>query len=123
MDHKPHEREIAELLIRELGEKVYLVPRVNDPQGVRTPDYLIQNKPYDLKTIHEGAGENTIFNRIKKSRNQSDNFVIDVSKSGLSDKTIDEQLEKVFWSQNTQFVKEIIVLKDEKVYRIKRRKK
>ena len=39
-----HEKEIAELLERELGGEIYMVPRVNNPQGVRTPDYLSEGK-------------------------------------------------------------------------------
>ena len=123
LDYKPHEKEIAELLGREFGEEVSMVPRVNFPKGVRTPDFLISGKPYDLKTIGEGAGNNTIFNRIKKSSGQSDHLVIDISKSGLKDDTIKEQLEKVFWSKNTQFVKEVIIVKDGKIHSIRRREK
>ncbi len=84
---------------------------------------MISGKPYDLKTIGEEEGNNTIFNRIKKSSGQSDHLVIDISKSGLEDDTIKEQLEKVIWSKNTQFVKEVIIVKDGKIHSIRRREK
>ena len=51
LDHDPHEKEIAELLEREVGGEIYLVPRVNNPQGVSTPDYLFHGRGYDLKTL------------------------------------------------------------------------
>lgn len=123
LDYNQHEKEIADLLSEELGDDVYLVPRVNNPQGIRTPDYLIHGDAYDLKTINDGAGENTIFNRIKKASGQSSRLVIDVSKSGLNDEIIDSQLEKVFWSQNTQFVEEVIIIKDGKIRITAKRKK
>lgn len=123
LDYKPHEKEIAELLEREFGGELYMVPRVNNPQGVRTPDYLFRGRPYDLKTLGPNAGQNTIFNRIKNSSGQSGNFVIDVSKSGLSDDAISRQIKKVFWSQNTQFVDTVIIVRHDSVISILQRKK
>ncbi len=51
LDHDAHEKEIAELLEREVGGELYLVPRVNEPQGVPTPDFLFHGARYDLKTL------------------------------------------------------------------------
>lgn len=72
LDYKPYEKEIAELLAREVGGEAYMVPRVNNPQGISTPDYLFNGKAYNLKTLSKEATENTIFNRIKKARKSSD---------------------------------------------------
>ena len=71
LDYSAHEKEIAELLERELGGEIYMVPRVNNPQGVRTPDYLFRGKGYDLKTLESKAGQNTIYQRIKKGKKLS----------------------------------------------------
>ena len=62
-----HEKEIAELLEQELGGEIFMVPRINSPQGVSPPDYLFCGKGYDLKTIGQDAGPKTILNRIKKA--------------------------------------------------------
>lgn len=112
LDHDPHEKEIAELLEREVGGEIYLVPRVNNPQGVSTPDYLFHGRGYDLKTLGEKAGPNTMFQRVKKAKRQSRNFIIDVSDTKLDREMIDQQISKIFWSENTRFVDEIVIIND-----------
>ena len=97
LDHDPHEKEIAELLEREVGGEIYLVPRVNNPQGVSTPDYLFHGRGYDLKTLGEKAGPNTMFQRVKKAKRQSRNFIIDVSDTKLDREMIDGQKTLDLW--------------------------
>jgi hypothetical protein len=121
LDYSAHEKEIAELLEREVGGEIFMVPRVNNPQGVSTPDYLFHGKGYDLKTLEKDAGKNTIFYRIKKAKRQAHNFIIDVTKSNLGNQEIDSQIEKIFWSKDTRFVDEIVVIRDEKIVRVVKR--
>lgn len=122
LDHSSHEKEIAELLAREVGGEVYLVPRVNNPQGVSTPDYLFHSKPYDLKTPKRTATENTIYNRIKKAKRQATAIIVDVSETALSDSVVDSQIHKVFWSAETRFVEEIAIIRNGKIKKVVRRK-
>lgn len=121
LDHDPHEKEIAELLEREVGGDIYLVPRVNNPQGVSTPDYLFHGRGYDLKTLGEKAGPNTMFQRVKKAKRQSRNFIIDVSDTKLDREMIDQQISKIFWSENTRFVDEIVIINDGHIVRVAKR--
>ena len=121
LDYSAHEKEIAELLEREIGGERFMVPRVNNPQNVSTPDYRFHGRGYDLKTLEPGAGKSTIFNRIKKAKKQAHNFIIDVTKTNLDDQTIDSQIDKIFWSKDTQFVDEIVVIRGEKIVRIGKR--
>jgi len=121
LDHDPHEKEIAELLEREVGGEIYLVPRVNNPQGVSTPDYLFHGRGYDLKTLGEKAGPNTMFQRVKKAKRQSRNFIIDVSDTKLGREMIDQQISKIFWSENTRFVDEIVIINDGHIVRVAKR--
>lgn len=121
LDHDPHEKEIAELLEREVGGEIYLVPRVNNPQGVSTPDYLFHGRGYDLKTLGEKAGPNTMFQRVKKAKRQSRNFIIDVSDTKLDREMIDQQISKIFWSENTRFVDEIVIINDGHIVRVAKR--
>lgn len=121
LDYSPHEKEIAELLEREFGGEIFMVPRVNNPQGVSTPDYLFRGKGYDLKTIGEKAGPNTIFNRIKKAIGQAQRFIIDVTRSGLDDDTLNNQIEKLFNRVDTDWVEEIVIIHDGAVVRVVKR--
>lgn len=45
------ERDIAEMLSRKYGKTVELVPQVLYPQGIQTPDYLIDGERLD----HRGS--------------------------------------------------------------------
>lgn len=121
LDHDAHEKEIAELLEREVGGEIYLVPRVNNPQGVPTPDYLFHGRGYDLKTLSEKAGPNTMFQRVKKAKRQSRNFIIDVSDTKLDRETIAQQINKIFWSENTRFVDEIVIINDGRIVQVAKR--
>lgn len=121
LDYSVYEKEIAELLEREVGGELFMVPRVNNPQGVSTPDYLFHGKGYDLKTIGKTTGKNPIFNRVRKAKNQARRFVIDISKAELSDDTIEQQIDKVFWSKETQFVEELVFIQDGKIVRVVKR--
>ncbi len=118
-----HEKEIAELLERENGGEIYMVPKVDNPQNVRTPDYLFHGKGYDLKTIAPQAGQNTLYNRTKKTSGQTKNVILDITKSGLTDETVKEQIKKIFWSKETQFVDEIVIVNGESIVGVYKRKK
>ena len=115
LDYSPHEKEIAELLAKEVGGEIFMVPRVNNPAGVSTPDYIFHGNPYDLKTLEPGATSNTIFNRVKKAHRQARNFIIDATRSGLSHEQILQQIEKIYWSNNTKFVHEMIIVRNLKM--------
>ena len=117
LEYSQQEKDVAELIERKFGGELYMVPKVNSPQGISTPDYLFRNDKYDLKTLKKGAGQNTIFNRIKKSTKQANNFVIDLRKTELEEKTVNEQIQKIFARTETQNVKTIITITgEEEIY-------
>lgn len=98
-----------------------MVPRVNNPQGVRTPDYLFRGEAYDLKTLKPNSGPNTIFNRVKKAEGQAQRFIVDVTYSGLDDAVINQQLEKLFTRSDTGWVEEVFIIRDDAIFRIVKR--
>lgn len=122
LNYTHHEKEIAELLLREVGGEIFMVPRVNNPQGVSTPDYIFNGKAYDLKTLSKEATENTIFNRVKKARKQANNFIIDVSNTALRSDVIDAQIEKLFNNKSTVFVDEIVIIRSGAIVKVVKRK-
>ena len=58
------ERQVAELLGKTYGGQVNLVPVVLNPSGIKTPDYILNGKKYDLKEIF-GNSKNTILDNIQ----------------------------------------------------------
>ena len=76
------------------GHDVVLNPRSVKIDKLRLSDYLIDGKEYDLKTIY-GNGERTIVNALRKSKGQSDNFIVNLSESTkMSTKEAIKQIQK-----------------------------
>lgn len=119
-DPSIEERNVADLLSKFLKEKVQLVPRVLNPQGVKTPDYMINGEKYDLKTI-TGTSKNVLYNAVKNKRKQASNFVFDISGTELGIEDLQQQAERLFDSDHTKFVNRVILIKDDNVIKILRR--
>lgn len=122
LDYKPKEKMVAECLEREFGGELAMVPRILDPQGISTPDYIFRGESFDLKELH-GSSKNLIYNAISKKKRQSLNFVLDCSDCPLPDDEIRRQIEYVYWSRHTSFVDKIIVIKDNQVKSVFERNK
>ena len=45
-----HEIDVAMVLCQEYGKTIEMIPRINFPEGIQTPDYLINGERYDLKS-------------------------------------------------------------------------
>ena len=99
-----------------------MVPRVNKPEGVKIPDYLFHGKAYDLKTPEVSKTKNAVFKRVKKASGQAHGIILDVSKSGLSDEVIDKQIDRIFWSKDTHFVDELVLVTNGKIKKVFKRK-
>ena len=98
-----------------------MVPRVNSPEGISTPDYLFRGEAYDLKTLGPEAGKNAIYNRIKKARRQAENFVVDVTQANFTDAVMIEQIEKIYRMKETTFVDTVIFIDQKKIVKIVKR--
>lgn len=121
LDYSKEEKEIADLIAGKYGKNVQMVPKINFPMGISTPDYLINGNRYDLKTI-QGVGKSVIFDAIKKKIKQADNFVIDISKSKIGLDGADEQIKKVFYSKHTEIVDEVLLIKNKNIIKSYKRK-
>lgn len=120
LDYAPYEKEIAELLEREVGGEMFMVPRVNNPAGIPTPDFIFRGKSYDLKSIF-GESRNALYNAIAKKKRQSPNFVFDVSGTPLGLTEIVEQVGRLYTSKHTAFVDEIVIVKEDKIVKVFKR--
>ena len=121
LDNTKNEKEIANIIGKELGKQVQMVPRIVYPQGISTPDYIIDGKKFDLKEPI-GSGKNVLYNMVHKKKSQANNFIFDVSKCPLDQDTIIRQAEELYISSHTAFIDEIIIIKDGKVIKKYKRK-
>jgi SPP1 gp7 family putative phage head morphogenesis protein len=108
------EKKVAELLSEEFGKEVMLVPRIVYPQGISTPDYIIDGEKYDLKSP-TGSSIHVLYNMVNNKKRQADNFVFDISNNPLEYKVLEKDIQYIFDMPHTSFVKKIVVIKDGKI--------
>lgn len=118
---KPKERKVAELLSKKVGGPIYLRPIINQPEGIHSADIEFNGIEYDIKTLEPGPGKNKIYNRVKKKPGQSTRYIVDITNTDLSDEEVNSQISKVFWSQETLFVKELVIIRGDNILRIAKR--
>lgn len=115
------EREIAEALSRQYGKHVVLVPQIMFPQGIRTPDYLIDGKRFDLKSP-TGNGKNLLYGLIAKKQRQAHNFIVDITKCPLSIDELERQTENLYRSSRVGFLEQVVFIKNGKIVKVFDRK-
>lgn len=115
------EKEVANMLGKLYGGKIKIIPRVNIPEGIKTPDYIIRNKKYDLKQIG-GSGKYVIQGNIKDKQKQAENFIIDITKSKLSIEDSVRQIQSIYNSKHYLWLDRIILIKDKEFLKIYKRK-
>lgn len=99
------------------GGQVKLIPVVLNPPGIKTPDYTVNDKKFDLKEIF-GNTKNTIYNAITKKKEQSTNFIFDISSTKMQATEAIEQIQGIYNSTHMSWVDEIVLIKNNKVLKI-----
>ena len=123
-DYSKYEKHIGDVLANKYGRNVQMVPRVNVPDGIKTPDLMDEsNNKYDIKTpLPTSVGDKVLKNLVKGKRMQADNFVFDLSKNKLSSEKVTQQIADIYRYPDTDFVRDIIIMKFDKIVRAYRRK-
>ncbi len=120
LDYSSKEKEVAEWLESTLGGEIYMLPRINNPEGIQTADYLFRGEYWDLKEI-TGKGKHTLDSAIKKKKSQSNNFIFDMSNSEIIVESISKQLNLIYKSKDRKWLDKIIVKRNEKIVNIIKR--
>lgn len=121
LDYSKEELEMAYFLENTFGGEIYMLPRINIPEGIKTADYLWNGEYWDYKRIN-GSGKRTIEDLLKRNEEQACNFILEGTLTKLSDYEIIMQIEKIFSSVTTSFINKIIYIKnnDFKIYKRKK---
>lgn len=115
------EREVAKVLGKLYGGQVNLVPVVLNPPGIKTPDYMVNGQKFDLKEP-TGSSKTTIYDLFKNKKKQANNFIVDIHKSGLDRDESIRQAEKIFGSKHREWIETIILMDNNEVFKILKRK-
>lgn len=110
-----HEREIAEVLAEQMHDRVILQPKVEHPPGIRMPDYVIDGKGYDLKSI-SGNGKNTLDNAVKDKKGQATNFVLDITNFAVSEDEMFRQASHII--ERREWIDKVILIRNNEIIRI-----
>ena len=73
LDYSNKEKEIAIWLENTFGGEIYMLPRINKPDGIQTADYLFRGEYWDLTTIN-GSGKRVLEDSINV-KIKTDKFV------------------------------------------------
>lgn len=121
---KPTRREIevAELLGQAIGGKINIIPRINKPCGIKTPDYIINNERFDLKKITSKRRNDCVKTSLRNQEKQANNFIIDNTAQTVSDADILKQIDEIYNSKGFLWINKIYLLKDDKFIKIFKRK-
>ena len=74
-----------------------------------------------MKTV-TGLSKNVLYNALKGKKNQAENFIFDISQNTLDIEDLTNQARMLFESKNREFVKRIILIKDDVVLNVFERK-
>ena len=115
------ERKVAEILSSKYGKTVELVPQIMYPQGIQTPDYLIDGERFDLKSP-TGKGRNLLYGLIAKKKKQSHNFIIDITNCPLNIEELEIQVERLYGSWRVGFLDKLVFIKNNEIVKVYSRK-
>lgn len=115
------EIEVAGLLGEAIGGKVNIIPRVNKPFGIKTPDYIINDEKFDLKEI-TGGGKYVIEGNLRNKKKQSNNFVIDLTNAKIGIKEVERQINSIYISKRFLWIDKIFAIKGNKLIRAYKRR-
>lgn len=119
LSYSEKERKVAEFLSESLNADLKMVPKVNNPEGIRTPDYLLNGERFDLKSL-SGKGKYVIDNNVKRLKGQSENAVFDITECPLDVDEIFNQLSLVYLDVRRK-LNVCIILKDNEIIDIIKR--
>lgn len=112
LESSKREKEVANILGKIFGGKVCIIPRINEPPNIKTPDYIVNNEKFDLKEI-KGNGKYVIQGNIKGKERQASNFIIDITNTQLNVEEVNKQIYNIYNSKHYMWVEKILVIKND----------
>lgn len=120
--HDERELEVARLLNDNFGGNVKILPNINYPQGIKSPDYLFRGEKTDLKIITSKRAGDCIKTALRNKENQANNFIIDNTAQTVKDEDIIKQVKDIYNLKGFEWIDKIYILKDKEFMKIYKRK-
>ena len=121
--HKNKEVEIANLLIETLGGVLEYLPEIKEIDNIKCADFLYQNEMWDLKELGKQVTSKTraVDNVLKKSKRQSNNFILDITECPLNRDNIIYQVKRIY--DKRPWIDKVIIFDNKKLLKFYKRKK
>lgn len=116
-----HEKEVSDYLHDKYGGELYLLPEINIPLGINTPDLLWDNETWDIKGI-KGTSKNTVYNNLRSAKKQANNVILDFVNASFKEDIFYNELENIFTNERFNSVQKILVRFNNEKIRIFKRK-
>lgn len=87
------------LFLTNLGYDIELIPPSNSPKA-KTPDFIMSGKEWEMKSP-QGKSKISLEHIIKKATKQSENVIIDLSKSKMPEEIAIKELKRCFKQINS----------------------
>lgn len=127
-DPDDDERNTARWYAEQFGENVVLMPKIEKPEGVKVPDYIIEGERYDRKgpgknkkDPNEKESNKTIDNQVKNQRRQAEHFIIDISLLKTPEEELVKQAKAVMRDRQRGWVETIMIVKDKNLIAVLKR--
>ena len=120
--HDERELEVARLLNKTFGGNVKILPNINFPQGIKSPDYLYKGEKTDLKRITSKRVNDCVKTALKNKEKQANNFIIDNTAQTVRNEDILKQIDEIYNSKGFGWIDKIYLLNDDKFIKIFKRK-
>ena len=121
--HDKREHEVAKLLNKIFGGSVKILPNINYPQGIKTPDYLYRGEKVDLKRIKSKRTKDCVKTALRNKEKQADNFIIDNSKNTVSNEDVIKQIEEIYNLKGFSWIDKIYLLNGNQFIKVYKRNK
>jgi len=106
-DQNKKEIHMALWLSQKLNKKIELLPRILQPENIQTSDYMIEGEYWDLKGIVSNKNY-AVYSRLRNQNKQASNFIIDISKSKLTIKSVIYQVKELYKLKSFKKIKKIL---------------
>ena len=118
---KPDEKEAADIFSREKATEVVFQPKVNQPEGVPSPDIKTgDGTPYEIKTSR-GPGDHAFENIVKTAKEQANKIILNLNHTPHKGEAFDKQINNLFTSKYIDFVDELVIIYDNKIFKVFKR--
>ena len=110
--HTQQEIDNAEWLQDIVKENVYLNPKVEHPEGVKSCDYVTES---GVRIENKGptkAGKDKIERLVNQGKEQSDFILVDITGQNYSKKEIERQVNNALYKNNSRRYVNQIIIKD-----------